>query len=205
MANIGGLLWLSLSAHRKDLHNMARTDGLTGLLNRRAFEESLQRDILRANRANLTLGIILIDIDHFKSVNDLYGHLAGDEVIHRISSVLQQGTRPSDVLARFSGEEFVILMRDVTSQQIETTAERLRGELAALCNLPVPQTVTVSIGVTISRIEDTTDSLLSRCDNALYLAKGSGRNVVVSHRESLDESPIVPALSGNRLATIQGP
>jgi diguanylate cyclase (GGDEF)-like protein len=181
MANLCGLLWLSLCAHRKDLHTMARTDGLTGLLNRRAFEESLQRDMLRASRTGLTLGMLLIDIDHFKSVNDLHGHLAGDEVIRKVGSTLQRGIRPADVLARFGGEEFVILMRDVGLREVETTAERLRLEIASLPGLTGAMAVTVSIGVTVSQHEDTPDSFLSRCDDALYLGKRSGRNIVVSH------------------------
>lgn len=189
MANLCGLLWLSLCAHRKDLHTMARTDGLTGLLNRRAFEESLQRDVLRAKRTGLTLGMLLIDIDHFKSINDLHGHLAGDEVIRKVAATLQQGIRPSDVLARFGGEEFVILMRDLGLREIEATAERLRSEIASISGLTGTMAITVSIGVTVSQIEDTTDSFLSRCDDALYLAKRSGRNIVVSHHK--------PTLNGN--------
>jgi len=189
MANFCGLLWLSLCAHRKDLHTMARTDGLTGLLNRRAFEESLQRDVLRAKRTGLTLGMLLIDIDHFKSINDLHGHLAGDEVIRKVASTLQQGIRPADVLARFGGEEFVMLVRDVGLREIEATAERLRREIASLSGLTGTMTVTVSVGVTVSQIDDTTDSFLSRCDDALYLAKRSGRNIVVSHHK--------PALNGH--------
>jgi diguanylate cyclase (GGDEF)-like protein len=183
MANLCGLLWLSLCAHRKDLHTMARTDGLTGLLNRRAFEESLQRDMLRVSRTGLTLGMLLIDIDHFKSVNDLHGHLAGDEVIRKVGSTLQQGVRPADVLARFGGEEFVILMRDVGLREVEATAERLRLGIASLPGLAGAMAVTVSIGVTVSQLEDTADSFLSRCDDALYLAKRSGRNIVVSHHK----------------------
>ena len=162
---------------------MARTDGLTGLLNRRAFEESLQRDMLRVSRTGLTLGMLLIDIDHFKSVNDLHGHLAGDEVIRKVGSTLQQGVRPADVLARFGGEEFVILMRDVGLREVEATAERLRLGIASLPGLAGAMAVTVSIGVTVSQLEDTADSFLSRCDDALYLAKRSGRNIVVSHHK----------------------
>ncbi len=125
----GGLVWLALCIHRRDLHRIARTDVLTGLLNRRAFEEVLTRELRRTNHMGHSLVILLLDIDRFKVVNDTWGHLAGDKVIRQVSGALQKDLRPSDALARVGGEEFVALLRDASMEQTEEIAERApRGD-----------------------------------------------------------------------------
>ena len=177
-----GLTWLALSIHRRDLHRIAQTDSLTGLLNRRAFEEILSRELDRAKRSAKTLSILLLDIDRFKQVNDEWGHQAGDEVIRRVGDALHISMRPSDALSRFGGEEFVILLRDASVEQSAEVAGRLRKEIASLTGLPGGLKVTVSIGVSASHANDTPDELLRRCDEALYGSKRAGRNLVTVDR-----------------------
>jgi diguanylate cyclase (GGDEF)-like protein len=175
-----GLLWLALCSHRRDLHTLASTDGLTGLLNRRAFEEILDRELRRAGRSGASLTVLLLDLDSFKQVNDRYGHHAGDEVIRRVSAALRLALRPMDALARYGGEEFVMLLRDLPLVQAHSLAERLRQEIASLVALPGDVSITASIGIDASRPEDSPEEILRRCDEALYRSKSHGRNRVTA-------------------------
>jgi diguanylate cyclase (GGDEF)-like protein len=177
-----GLIWLAVCMHRRDLQLLAQTDSLTGLLNRRAFEEILSREMRRAAHAGKSSAVLLLDIDRFKDVNDSLGHHAGDEVIQRVGSALREGMRPADALSRYGGEEFVMLLRDATEAQAEEIALRLREEIAGLRDLPGETRVTVSIGVAASHPEDTAEQLLRRCDDALYRSKRGGRNLVTVDR-----------------------
>jgi diguanylate cyclase (GGDEF)-like protein len=179
-----GLIWLALSIHRRDLHRMAQTDGLTGLLNRRAFEEILARELVRSNEIGKSLAVLQVDIDRFKQVNDRWGHQAGDEVIRRVSDSLRKSMRPTDALSRFGGEEFMILLREVTADQSGEIAGRLRAEIAGLTELPGEVRLTVSIGVAASHPHDTPEELLRRCDEALYRSKRGGRNLVTVDRSA---------------------
>jgi diguanylate cyclase (GGDEF)-like protein len=173
-----GLIWLALCIHRRDLQTIAQTDGLTGLLNRRTFEELLARELRRANHTGKSLALLLLDIDWFKVVNDTWGHQAGDEVIRRVSSTLQKGLRPSDALSRVGGEEFVGLLRDTGVVRAGQVAERLRAEIASLTGLPGGAQITASIGVAASRENETPEELFRRCDEAMYRSKREGRNLV---------------------------
>lgn len=173
-----GLIWLALCIHRRDLQITARTDSLTDLLNRRAFEEILSRELRRANHMDRSLVLLLMDIDMFKVVNDTCGHQAGDEVIRRVSNTLQKGLRPSDALSRIGGEEFAGLLRDASMAEAEEIAERLRAEIANLTGLPGGAQITISIGVAGSHEDETPEELFRRCDEALYRSKGKGRNLV---------------------------
>lgn len=186
-ANVAALMWLSLCVHRAQLHQMAQTDPLTGLLNRRAFEEILRRELPRSGRFGRPVGLLLIDIDYFKQVNDGYGHMAGDEVLRRISDVLRESTRVSDVLARYGGEEFVVLLRDAGLEESAATAERIRVEIAGLAGLPGSISLTASIGVAIGHAGESAASFLLRSDQALYNAKRGGRNLVRIHRSPAEE------------------
>jgi diguanylate cyclase (GGDEF)-like protein len=177
-----GLIWLAVCLHRRDLQLLAQTDSLTGLLNRRAFEEILSREMRRAAHAGKSSAVLLLDIDRFKLVNDSLGHHAGDEVIQRVGAALRAGMRPADTLARYGGEEFVMLLHDATEAQAEEIAMRLRAEIASLSDLPGSVKVTVSIGGAASHPEDTVDNLLRRCDDALYRSKRGGRNLVTVNR-----------------------
>ena len=183
LATVIGLLWLALTVHRQTLHQMAQTDSLTGLLNRRAFEEILRRELQRGDRSGNLLGIMLIDLDYFKQVNDSLGHFAGDDVLRRIAGVLRDGTRPSDVLARYGGEEFVVLLRNAGADETQLVAERVRQQIANLAGLPGSVTLTASIGVAVSYPRDTPTEFLLRSDEALYRSKREGRNLVSVYSE----------------------
>ncbi len=189
LATVIGLLWLALTVHRLDLHKMAQTDSLTTLLNRRAFEEILRRELARCQRAGASMGIMLIDIDYFKQVNDSLGHFAGDDVLRRVSIVLRDGTRPSDVLARYGGEEFVVLLRNVGVDEAKSAAERIRLRIANLSDLPGHVSLTASIGVAVSQPKETATEFLLRCDEALYQSKREGRNQVSVYLKERAELP----------------
>jgi diguanylate cyclase (GGDEF)-like protein len=184
LGNVVGLAWLSLCVHRQELQNVAETDSLTGLMNRGAFEERLRREMARCRVQGQILGLMLVDIDFFKQVNDEHGHLAGDDVLRRISATLRAGIRPSDVLARYGGEEFVVLLYGAGPKQTEDVAERLRADVANLENLPGGTRLTASFGVAVSQPEDSVSSLVVRADEALYRSKRDGRNRVHVHSEA---------------------
>ena len=175
------LIWLSFCAQRNTLQTLALTDGLTGLLNRRAFEETLRRELTYAHRHGRGTGLVLIDLDFFKDVNDAHGHPVGDEVIRRVSSVFHHFTRGSDALARFGGEEFILMLRDTDRFQASMVAERVREQVESLVDLPAEIRITASIGVAISTSSDTPESLFKKADDALYDSKRAGRNTVTCH------------------------
>jgi diguanylate cyclase (GGDEF)-like protein len=190
-----GLIWLALCIHRRDLQAIARTDSLTGLPNRLDFEETLARELRRANYLRKPVVLLLLDIDHFKAVNDTWGHLAGDHVIQQVGGALREGLRPSDILSRIGGEEFVALLRDATAEHAEEVAERLRTEIAGLSGLPGNTQVTISVGVAQSRQDETPEALFHRCDEAMYRSKHRGRNLVtVSEILPAGIEPLAPTV-----------
>jgi diguanylate cyclase (GGDEF)-like protein len=164
-----------------DVQNLAHTDSLTGLNNRHYFTELAQREFERARRHRRPLAAIMLDIDHFKNVNDTYGHSTGDQVLREVSARCKTIVRDIDVLGRYGGEEFasLVLETDVNGGQI--VAERLRQTVA---NPPIetdqgPLEVTISVGISILDQEcENLDELLRRADQALYMAKQAGRNQV---------------------------
>lgn len=178
LAFAAGVVWLGVCRQRDELKMMAETDGLTGLLNRRAFEEILIQEVRGVWQRKTELALLLIDIDRFKEVNDDRGHLAGDEVIRRVGAALREISRPADVLARFGGDEFVILLRPANALQAVTVAEQIRREIAGLSGLPREISITASIGIAVVRGTDTPLSLIGRADEALYRSKSDGRNRV---------------------------
>jgi diguanylate cyclase (GGDEF)-like protein len=184
----GGILWLSLCAQRNEWKRIANTDGLTGLLNRRVFEDLVQTELLRIQAGSGQFSILLLDIDHFKEVNDRYGHLAGDEVIRRVGAALRDAVRPTDPLARFGGEEFVLMLRSTDAEQAMAAAERMRQEIEMLQGLPGPQHITASIGVAASRREGTVEEVINRADDALYRSKRAGRNRVTGESDRITGS-----------------
>ena len=177
-----GLMWLAQAMRRQDLQRIAQTDSLTGLLNRRAFEDILGRELDRSNHGGSPLAILQVDIDRFKQVNDTWGHQAGDDVIRSVAAALRYKLRPRDSLSRFGGEEFLILLREATVDQAEDIAGRLRAHIAGLVGLPGNTRITISVGVATSHLQDRPEELLRRCDEALYLSKKGGRNLVTVHR-----------------------
>ncbi|QGU00877.1 hypothetical protein SYNTR_2283 [Candidatus Syntrophocurvum alkaliphilum] len=166
---------------------VASKDYLTGLLNRRAFINRLEAEINRSKRANKPLGLIFLDLDHFKRINDEYGHRAGDFVIQNVADCLRESCRPYDFLCRYGGEEFIICLPEATVEQSMGVAERIRTAVQNRNILLSDGTnqlkVTASLGVMstegkIGRI--TADQLIDQVDNALYQAKGAGRNKTIS-------------------------
>jgi diguanylate cyclase (GGDEF)-like protein len=177
-------LELSLQKGELRYRTLANADALTGLANRRGFDETLDAEWLRAIRSKQPLAILLIDVDLFKSYNDLYGHIGGDECLRVIAKVIAATLqRSSDTASRFGGEEFAIILPNTHIEGARAVAESIRQAVAAN-NLPHPSNPhgrqTVSIGVTASvpRLDDTAVALLNLSDHALYRAKDLGRNRV---------------------------
>ena len=158
----------------------AREDGLTGLANRRAFDEALARESGRAVRSDVPLSLALIDIDHFKQVNDSFSHAVGDEVLREIARLMRAHSREVDEVARWGGEEFAVLMPHTQLDQAEAACERLRTavERNDWASIAPGLAVTVSIGIARLTDSEHREKLVSRADDALYRAKQQGRNRV---------------------------
>ncbi|WP_018718546.1 sensor domain-containing diguanylate cyclase [Arhodomonas aquaeolei] len=164
----------------QEFARQAAKDPLTGLPNRRELEHRLDTEISRADRFDHTLAVLWVDIDHFKTVNDRFGHLVGDDVLRTLSHVLEANVRTVDSVTRFGGEELVILLPEVELAEAVETAERLRRLVADTAfPLPVPETVTISIGVAIYPHHGrSAETLCNAADRAMYDAKAAGRNRV---------------------------
>lgn len=158
---------------------LAYLDGLTGIFNRRFFELRIMEEIERARRYNTSMAVIMADIDHFKRLNDEFGHVLGDEVLRQVSSLFQQQVRMIDVVCRYGGEEFVVLLTQANSEQAVLIAEKLRKAVASWQFPGVPCAVTVSAGVAAFPEHGATrNALVKAADAALYAAKQAGRNRV---------------------------
>jgi diguanylate cyclase (GGDEF)-like protein len=176
---------------RETLRRQSIRDALTGLFNRRYMEESLEREILRASRANSTIGILLLDIDHFKRYNDTFGHEAGDALLREVGSLLKKQVRGEDIPCRYGGEEFLLIMSGAPVEIARQRAERLREAVKQLkvnFHGQALGTITISIGVAIYPEQGSdAESVLGSADKALYKAKESGRDRVVvaaAHEEA---------------------
>jgi diguanylate cyclase (GGDEF)-like protein len=160
---------------------LVATDELTGLSNRRHFVDTAQSHIQKCHGERFGFGLCVIDLDKFKQINDRYGHLVGDEVLRRVAAVMHQHTREYDLLARFGGEEFTLIVTRGDVAITRRCAERLRHAVAntevEISTLPLK--LTVSIGATVFRSGDSLESALARADAAMYQAKRAGRNAVV--------------------------
>lgn len=171
------------------LKELSNTDPLTHLYNRRYLTKVLSSELIRAKRYNESLSFIILDIDHFKKVNDAYGHQNGDTVLSAVAEVVQAGRRCYDIAARYGGEEFVLVLPGTTLAGGITVAQRLREDVRAISFKPPLEqlSITISLGVATfpsAQIEDE-DSLIRQADEALYRAKQNGRNRV----ETMGESP----------------
>ena len=162
-----------------ELNKLAITDQLTGLYNRLKLDGALQNEAARYSRSKKSFGIILMDIDHFKAVNDTYGHLTGDIILASIASILLENTRNTDIIGRWGGEEFLIICPETDEAGVNELAEKLRSTIENY-NFPETTTCTASFGTTIYHADDDITKLLKRTDEALYAAKKAGRNKVVS-------------------------
>jgi len=171
---------LQLQEANAELERQATTDPLTQLLNRRGFEARATLALALAIRNERPLSVLTLDIDFFKRINDTYGHDVGDVVLQTLARTLLQRARQTDVVARFGGEEFVLLLPDTDVKGAEYMAENLRQTIAALEITPVGH-ITVSIGVSslyLNQAKDSLNEMIKRSDAALYEAKFSGRNKV---------------------------
>jgi two-component system cell cycle response regulator len=172
---------LRIAALVEESERLATTDALTGLLNRRAFSGGLRIELARSSRYELPLSVLLIDIDHFKTVNDTYGHAAGDLALVEVSRAARGMLREPDVVCRWGGEEIVVLLPNTNVAGAAVAAERLRARIAAM-ELEYGDAkfrLTVSIGITELRGGDDLERLIERADTAMYEAKAGGRNRVV--------------------------
>lgn len=160
-----------------DLRHLATRDSLTSLYNRRKMQECLAFEVARAERYARPLSIILIDVDHFKGINDTYGHQAGDEALVRTARWLKASLRASDVPIRWGGEEFLVICPETPLDAATQIAERLRGEYSALSLAPEGR-LTASFGVATHRSGLCVEDMLRNADAALYRAKNAGRNRV---------------------------
>lgn len=181
------------AAARQKLERVANFDGLTGIHNRRWFNQTYQRLLTRSQRSGEKLCLVIVDVDHFKSFNDRYGHHAGDQVLIAVAEALTAGMRPTDMLARYGGEEFVLLLPLTDLEGARCCAERLRLTVAsARVERPGQEGylpgVTISLGAAEFRPDATGDQLFARADAALYRAKELGRNQVVCAEDD-DEKP----------------
>jgi diguanylate cyclase (GGDEF)-like protein len=170
-------------ALQQNLYQSATRDPLTQLANRRAFTESLEREIAFAQRHRRPLCLVAFDVDHFKRINDTFGHPAGDRVLRRIGEVVAGCLRREDIVARVGGEEFAILLRDIPLSGAKDCAERVRRtvEATAFEHAGQRMAVTISLGVaTLDLGAPTADGLVEAADRCLYVAKQGGRNRVVT-------------------------
>ncbi len=166
----------------QNLEQIALVDSLTGIGNRRYLEMTLIARLSEARRYGWSLGVLFIDIDHFKDVNDRYGHNVGDKVLEMVAEELSSSLRPFDVVARWGGEEFIALLVNVEQGELSAIAERARKEVAAAGHNHGDDVikVTVSVGATLSRPDDTLDTIVRRADRLMYESKSRGRNCVTS-------------------------
>ncbi|MEO8494076.1 MAG: GGDEF domain-containing protein [Planctomycetota bacterium] len=187
----------------------ARTDTLTALSNRRAFDDELSRRMAEWHRHKTPVSALMLDIDHFKSFNDRFGHAAGDAVLIEVASVLRTATRGSYVVARLGGEEFAVVLAGVEASEARRAAERMRKAVAATAFRYEGQSlrVTISCGVAQARTAEGGAALVRRADEALYASKAAGRNV--SHWHDSERCLLLTASSPtNRspeLADVPGP
>jgi diguanylate cyclase (GGDEF)-like protein len=183
---------LELKRYRDSLKTLSTVDGLTGVANRRRFDEVLSQEWLRARRNLSPVSLLMMDIDFFKAYNDHYGHLAGDDCLRKVAEGLNEvARRPADILARYGGEEFVLLLPETDAEGGLKIAQRAQEKMQHL-NIPhaysiVAKQVTLSIGVAtiVPSDEQTFHELILRSDELLYEAKHGGRNQVRSHSKQL--------------------
>jgi diguanylate cyclase (GGDEF)-like protein len=166
----------------RELDKRSRTDGLTGLSRRGPFEERLREEVARAHSFRTTFSILMIDIDHFKNLNDTYGHQVGDEVLKTVSQRLREGIYETDVIARYGGEEFVCLLPRSQAVGLKVKAERIRERVASEAFVIGLEAVNVTISIGIAHFPhdgDTPEAVLAAADRAMYAAKAAGRNCVI--------------------------
>jgi diguanylate cyclase (GGDEF)-like protein len=184
-----------LTDQNAELERLATTDGLTGLANRRSLFDHLEQEVHRAQRYGTALSVIMFDLDHFKRINDRWGHAAGDRVLGQIARETHQLLRKTDKAGRYGGEEFVVLLPETDLREALLLAHRLSQRISDTVLTPehdAPISVTVSVGVATLALNESGEKLIHRADQALYRAKQEGRNRV--------ETAITPADSNRQEA-----
>jgi diguanylate cyclase (GGDEF)-like protein len=191
-ANANRLIWR--------LSDAAVTDALTGLMNRRGFEDLIATELERARRSNQSLSVIIGDLDHFKTLNDTYGHAAGDRALEQLALILDTAKRRIDTAARVGGEEFAVVLPDSDHHAAYILAERMRREVRETF-MYEPHRLTISLGVaTFPAHADSVDKLVANADRALYAAKSLGRDRTVLYSEQLQPASSAAAAAGEPAA-----
>jgi diguanylate cyclase (GGDEF)-like protein len=170
----------SLSARSETLEHAALTDGLTGMQNRRYFDDALKEYLEEFRRIGKPVGLMILDLDHFKLVNDTHGHDVGDSVLRAVAKCLKDMTRYHDVVARLGGEEFAVVTPNMDAELLSRFAERIRKEIAAMAVMSgnIRLKITTSVGLAIWDRKETAEEFYRRADRQLYEAKRQGRNRV---------------------------
>lgn len=174
------LINFTIKYYQRRLIEMATTDSLTGLSNRQAFEILMQQALAESRRSGKAITAVMGDLDHFKDINDSYGHMTGDRVLQEIAAVLRSRLRDSDIICRWGGEEFLLIFKECDINDAVKVAEDLRTSVSACFARSdiSPRKVTISLGVAEYLVDESLDDLLARADQALYHAKNSGRDRV---------------------------
>jgi diguanylate cyclase (GGDEF)-like protein len=177
------LLGRMIGSRDEALAELSETDALTGLANRRSFDRRLDLELSRAWRYGVKSALVMIDLDHFKTLNDRFGHRAGDEVLRRVASILHAEKRAGDLVVRYGGEEFAAILSDTTIDEARNWAERARQRIAG-CRIAwqgAELAITASFGIAgATSWAVTKERLVESADQALYAAKGRSRNVVIT-------------------------
>ena len=175
----------------------ARTDQLSGLYNRKAFDETLQFMLSKYKRADVAFALVLADVDHFKRINDTHGHQSGDKVVSLLGQTFISLVRPSDHVARFGGDEFALLLTGLSAKDAHHVASRIRDSIErtnfAVGSDGARLAVTVSMGMAFPKETDTVNDLFDRADQALYRSKESGRNQLQVNYGDAEERQMLPA------------
>ncbi len=167
------------SLFHEEIYRLTIFDGLTGIANKRYFHDFLDREAARSLRYGSRLSLAMLDVDHFKRINDGHGHPAGDEVLQRLASTIARAVRREQLFARVGGEEFALVLPEISHAQAEEFCERIRGTIE---NEPFPFDcrITISIGLASMETRHSREELIDAADRALYVAKQAGRNRVVA-------------------------
>lgn len=183
---IGWLIHHLIQRHQTQLRLLLTNDHLTGLATRQGFEPIFHQMLKTAQRNKTSLSILLIDLDHFKKINDRMGHLEGDEALKSVARILEKNVRKCDAVSRWGGEEFIIALADCNAQSAVSLAEKIRKQIASeISTKDNDKKITASIGVAEFNLVEQSDALFARADEALYQAKKNGRNQVVSSADEI--------------------
>ena len=171
---------LELRKSQEQLQKMALTDPLTGLGNRATFDLSIKQAVARAQRSGIPCSLLLVDLDHFKTINDTLGHPAGDRILQQVAAAIEASSRNADICCRYGGEEFAVILPDTKARSAEILAQRIHRQIARISTMEPAghPSITVSIGISSATRRDNgqAQQLIEAADQALYLAKENGRN-----------------------------